>query len=277
MELTARVVVDHVSVGHGDASVVNDVSFDAGAGTFVAVLGPNGCGKTTLISALVGLHPLTSGSVQLGGHTTDSTGRRRKAKGRALATSVALVSQAPSTTFPFSVIDMVLTGRLPYVGLFAGPGAGDLDVAHGALDRLGISHLAERTFTQLSGGERQMVLLARALAQETTILVLDEPTTYLDLANQERVLSTVRKLADEAELTVIAILHDPNHAVAYADQVLLMASVAGTSTPSTVEWGPPAVALTPASMRAAYGIDVDVIRSQGHRLVVPRRAHAPRS
>ena len=271
MELTARVVVDHVSVGHGDVAVVNDVSFDAGAGTFVAVLGPNGCGKTTLISALVGLHPLTAGSVRLGEHTAGPTSRRRTLKSGTLAKSVALVSQAQSTTFPFSVIDMVLTGRLPYVGLFSGPGSNDLDVALGALDRLAISHLAERTFTQLSGGDRQMVLLARALAQETNILVLDEPTTYLDLANQERVLCTVRKLADEAELTVIAILHDPNHALAFADQVLLMATVAGTTKPSMVEWGPPAAALTPASMRAAYGIDVEVIHNQGRGLVVPRR------
>ena len=235
------------------------------------MLGPNGCGKTTLISALVGLHPLMAGSVRIGTHTTGPTRRRRKTRTGALATSVALVSQAPSTTFPFSVIDMVTTGRLPYVSLFAGPGTNDLDVAHGALSRLGISHLAERTFTQLSGGERQMVLLARALAQETTILVLDEPTTYLDLANQERVLSTARKLADEAELTVIAILHDPNHAFAFADQVLLLSNVAGTTTPSTIEWGPPATALTPASMRAAYGIDVDVVHGRGHALVVPRR------
>lgn len=273
MELIADVVVDHVSVGHGSTTVVNDVSFQAAPGTFVAVLGPNGCGKTTLISALVGLHPLLAGSVRIGTHTAAPTRRRRMAPTGALAKSVALVSQAPSTTFPFSVIDMVLTGRLPYVSLFAGPGSNDLDVAHGALDRLGVAHLAERTFTQLSGGERQMILLARALAQETSILILDEPTTYLDLANQERVLSTVRKLTDEAQLTVIAILHDPNHAFAFADQVLLMSTVAGTNAPSMVEWGPPAAALTSASMRAAYGIDVDVVRGRGHQLVVPRRDH----
>lgn len=271
MELSVDVSVERVSVGHGPVPVVNDVSFQARRGEFVAVLGPNGCGKTTLISAVLGLHPLTAGSVGIGAHISGPTRRRRTSDSRALATSVALVSQAPSTTFPFTVVDMVLTGRLPYISLFASPGAHDLDIAHRALSRLGVSHLADRTFTQLSGGERQMVLLARALAQETKILVLDEPTTYLDVANQERVLSTVRELADDEGLTVIAILHDPNHAFAFADQVLLLANVAGTEAPSTIEWGPPATALTPASMRAAYGIDVEVVRGSTHDLVVPRR------
>jgi len=250
-----EIVVSNVSAGYRSRLVIKDVSFTVATGQFCALLGPNGSGKTTLLSVIDGLLAPAAGSVTFDGKTLTEHrhGRRR----------VAFVSQAHRTTFPFAVRDVVLTGRLPYVGVFAQPGRQDVEIAEAALNRLGISDLIQRPYTELSGGERQLVLIARALAQQPSVMLLDEPTSYLDLANQHRVLTAVREFVAEG-ITVLASLHDLNHALGWADQAVLLAP-GGT----VLATGPPVDVLTPTNVATAYGQAVDVLTVAGRTVVLP--------
>ena len=168
-----------------------------------AILGPNGRGKTTLLKVLLGLLTVKSGTFNIVGN-------------------MALVPQLFQVTFAFTVLDMVLMGRVKKIGLFGRPGKADVDAAMTALGRFGIADLAERSFYRLSGGQRQLVILARALVAEADILVLDEPTSALDLKNQALVLQWMERLAKEDGLTIIFTTHHPHHALAVADTALLM-------------------------------------------------------
>ena len=143
-----------------------------------------------------------------------------------LSRIVASVAQVQRTTFPFSVLDILLTGRMPYVSIFASPRESDVRICRDVLDRFGIRHLEQQPITRLSGGERQLVMIARALAQEPRVLLLDEPTTYLDLRNQVRVLETIGHLARSQDVTVLMTIHEPNQAFAYADAVVLLRKLA---------------------------------------------------
>ncbi len=194
---------------------------------------------------------------------------------------MASVAQAQRTTFPFSVLDILLTGRLPYVSTFASPGAADVRICREALDRFGIRHLEHKPITRLSGGERQLVMIARALAQEPQVLLLDEPTTYLDLHNQVLVLEAIRGLAGIRGLTVLMTIHDPNQALAHADGAVLLRrlSVPEGIDPATaaqrdhassvIASGDPLAVLTPANVHEAYGVGVEVIEHAQRRLLVP--------
>jgi len=171
-------------------------------GSVFAILGPNGRGKTTLLNVLLGLLKPT-GTLRISGH-------------------MALVPQLFQVTFAFTVLDMVLMGRAKKIGLFGKPSKKDIDAAMQALERFGIDDLAERSFYRLSGGQRQLVILARALVAGASILILDEPTSALDLKNQALVLHWMERLAKKEGLTVIFTTHHPHHALAVADNVLLM-------------------------------------------------------
>jgi len=172
-------------------------------GKVLAVLGPNGCGKTTLLKLLIGALTPREGSLRV--------------KGR-----VAFVPQLFQVSFPYSVLDMVLMGRAHRVGLFSSPSAKDEKAALEALDKLGLAGLAGRPFEELSGGQRQLVIFARALATEAGILVLDEPTSALDLRNQGIMLEWIRRLSRAEGLSVVITTHHPHHAHAVADTTMLM-------------------------------------------------------
>jgi iron complex transport system ATP-binding protein len=198
-----------------------------------------------------------------------------------LSRLVASVAQGQRTTFPFSVLDILLTGRMPYVSTFASPREADVQICRDVLDRFGIGHLEQQPITRLSGGERQLVMIARALAQEPRVLLLDEPTTYLDLRNQVRVLETIRHLAHSQDVTVLMTIHEPNQAFAYADAVVLLrklavldgvdpASVVGRQhDTSVIAAGDAESVLTAEHVREAYGVDVDLIEHAQRRLLVP--------
>jgi iron complex transport system ATP-binding protein len=172
-------------------------------GAVAAVLGPNGRGKTTLLRNLLGVLPPSEGRVAVQGR-------------------LAFVPQLFEASFDYTVLDMVLMGRARQIGVFSQPSAQDREVAMRMLERVGQHDLAQRNFSQLSGGQRQLVIFARALAAEADILVLDEPTSSLDLKNQALVLDWIQRLATELRLTVIFTTHHPHHALAVADEVLLM-------------------------------------------------------
>lgn len=195
------------------------------------MLGPNGCGKTTLLRVIGKLIAPTTGQVRVMGR---DVGRTSQAE---LSKIVASVAQVHGTTFPFSVLEVLLTGRMPYVSVFASPDKDDVRFCQEVLDWFGIRHLERKSISLLSGGERQLVMIARALAQEPRLLLVDEPTTYLDLRNKVTVLDTIRRLARAQDLTVLMTIHDPNEAFAYADQAVLLRKLAAHDgvDPATVD------------------------------------------
>jgi iron complex transport system ATP-binding protein len=267
--------VEHVSAGYGGSPVLLDVSFGVHRGEVLAMLGPNGCGKTTLLRIIGKLLPATGGGVRVAGRDIGSMSQAQ------LSRLVASVAQGQRTTFPFSVLDILLTGRMPYVSTFASPRESDIRVCRDVMDRFGIRHLEQQPVTRLSGGERQLVMIARALAQEPRVLLLDEPTTYLDLRNQVRVLETIRHLARSQDVTVLMTIHEPNQAFAYADAAVLLrklavlegvdpASVVGRQPDtSVIAAGDAESVLTAEHVREAYGVEVDLIEHAHRRLIVP--------
>ena len=203
-----------VGVTLGGAQILAGVDLAVGAGEWVNVIGPNGAGKTTLLRAVLGL-------VDHNGIIT--MGELPSTDARARARALAYVAQTPVIPPGVPVVDYVLLGRTPHRGIFRGDSAGDLEIAADVLDRLDLHGFAEREINSLSGGERQRVVMARALVQESAILLLDEPTTALDLGHQQDVLDLVEGLRRERGLTVLATLHDLTLAARYGDRIAVLA------------------------------------------------------
>ena len=233
-----------------------DVSLDVPAGARVAILGPNGSGKTTLLHVLLGLLPPGAGTLLVDGKPPSAYSRR------ALSRIIGLVPQNEHIPFDFTLLDYVLLGRAPYLGPLELPGAADLDVAREALGAVGLRSHRHRPVTALSGGERQLAMIARALAQAPRILLLDEPTAHLDLANCRAVQQVLGKLASQG-VTVVFSTHDPHVAAGMADRAVLLR--AGRLLAA----GPLAAVFTPERLSATYGIAVQVVSCGPHRLVIP--------
>jgi iron complex transport system ATP-binding protein len=204
-----------LTIGYGERVVGRDLDIALEQGEVLALLGPNGGGKTTLLKTLLGLLSAQAGEVHLGAKRLSEFSIRARAR------VIAYVPQVHAGTFAFTVETVVLMGRTAHGSLFSGPSANDRKVAADVLERFGISALRERPYTEISGGERQLVLLARALAQEPRFVVLDEPTASLDFGNQGKVLREMRALAASG-LGVLFTTHDPNHALRAADRAFLL-------------------------------------------------------
>jgi iron complex transport system ATP-binding protein len=236
------------------------LSFGVDAGEIVCILGPNGGGKTTLFRTLTGLLPALGGEIRLLSDALSSLDRA------AIARRVAVVPQSHQIVFPFAVEDFVLMGRTAHLPLFATPGRADRAAARAALEELGIAHLATRSYNAISGGERQLVLFARALAQAPRAIVLDEPTASLDFGNQVKVLQMLRGLAARG-LAVLISTHDPDHAFLVADRALLLHGGAFAAA------GAPRDAITPATLRLLYGVEAEIAElPDGRAVCVPRVA-----
>lgn len=207
--------VKDLHAGYGKKEIVHGISFGADAGEFVCVVGSNGCGKTTTLKSLLGLLKPFSGSVAVDGR--DALAMNEKER----AAYFAYIPQAHMPPFPFSVADVVLLGRTPYINRLARVTAKDRMIAYRALECVGIEHLAQRTYTHLSGGQQQLVLIARALAQEPRVLVMDEPTASLDFGNQQMVLRQMKELSSTGT-AVLMVTHDPGHALFCASRVVAM-------------------------------------------------------
>ena len=262
----SAVRLDRVSVRLDGQEVVRQVSLTVKAGEWVTVIGPNGAGKTTVLRAVGGLVPY-SGGIELFGRPA------RELPGRERARLVATVPQTPAVPAGMAVLDYVLLGRTPYISALGRESAADLAVVADVLDRLDLAGFAGRRLESLSGGERQRVFLARALAQGATLLLLDEPTTALDIGHQQEVLELVDQLrCDSAApggsrpaLTVLATMHDLSIAGEYADRMVLMADGRVVAT------GPPREVLTEQLLGEHYRARIRVIDGAQGPLVVPIR------
>jgi iron complex transport system ATP-binding protein len=241
---------NQLSYGFPGRTIGSGIDFSLAPGEVLCLLGPNGGGKTTLMRTLLGLLPAHAGAVRLNRRALAETPRQE------IARQLGYVPQAHAGAFAYSVREMVLMGRTAHLSLFSAPTVRDREAAEKAIDTLGIGHLADRAFTEISGGERQLALIARALAQEPQALVMDEPTSSLDYGNQVRVLSQVRGLAARG-IAVLMSSHQPDHALQCADRALLLAEG------RVVALGPPRDVITPASLRQLYGVNVRIVEAPG--------------
>jgi iron complex transport system ATP-binding protein len=256
----------NLRAGYPGVPVLAGISLDVGSGEVLAIVGPNGAGKSTLLRVLAGALSPWAGTVAIGGRPLDSYERR------ALARIVASVGQENAVAFSFTVLEVVLMGRAPHLGAFRFESQRDLEIAHAALERVGMLALAGRHIQELSGGERKRVFLARALAQEPRIALLDEPTAFLDLKHVAEIFSCLRELAATRGLAVIATLHDLNVAALYADRVLLLKDGAA------IACGTPDEVLTADNLRRVYETPVFVGRnpSTGGLMILPAGSPANR-
>jgi iron complex transport system ATP-binding protein len=242
-----EITVDSVSFGYDPAQpVLRDVSFTVQRGEFLAFVGPNGSGKTTLLRLLDRIYIPQKGIIALGGEPLTKLSRA------AIARRISFVPQDNSVQFPFTVEEIVLMGRSPHTRGLAFENARDREIARAMMKLTDIENLAGHPVTDLSGGERQRVFIARALAQEPEIILLDEPNAHLDIAHQVEVFTLLRKLNTGSGLTVVSVSHDLNLAAAFSDRVAMM--VRGT----IAAIGPPADVLTADRIHAVFGIPVIV-------------------
>jgi iron complex transport system ATP-binding protein len=248
-----------VRAGGESTFALRDVSVAVAPGSLTALLGPNGCGKTTLLKLLSGVIAPHTGEVTLAGQRLAGMPRRE------IARRVAVVPQETHPAFDFTALEMVLMGRHPHLGAFQLEGPDDLRIASQALTATGTAHLAERTYMTLSGGEKQRVIIASALAQAADILLLDEPTASLDLGYQLEIAALLSGLNRERGVTMVLATHDLNLAASICDTVVLVREGRVLAT------GPTREVLTTPMIRQLYGVDADVLfhPRAGHLTVVP--------
>lgn len=239
------VEVKNLHFSYGEREVLHDVSFKAEAGEFLSILGPNGVGKSTLFRCVLGLLRDYTGSITVEGRDARSLSIRESAK------LIAYIPQSSHPAFNYSVRDIVLMGTTSGLGTFSTPKKEDVRRVDEALERTGISELAERCFHRISGGERQLALIARALVQRAPVLMLDEPTASLDFGNQLLVLNCARELAREG-YTVIQTTHNPEQSYMFSDRILALRGG------EVLTEGKPGDVLTPDMMQRLYGVEVEV-------------------
>lgn len=249
----ALIEVKNAAFAYENDNIFENINFKLDKGQVLCLLGPNGCGKTTLLDCILGLLRLNSGGIFLNDKNIDSL------KPHEIARSIAYVPQIHEKTFPYTVIDVVLMGRAAYTTLFSSPSSEDIAIAEKALEQVGIIKLKDRPYTQLSGGEGQLVMLARALTQKAPVLIMDEPTAHLDFKHELNVLETIIKLVKETDLSIIMATHFPNHALCFENNNI-NTKVAMINRKEFGAFGLPSEVLCEENMRKIFHINSKVIK-----------------
>ena len=237
--------ISHLSFSYGNHEVLHDITCDIPDGTLVNVLGPNGVGKSTLFRCILGLNHHYTGTILVNGKDSRTLSTKERAK------EISYIPQSHTPTYGYEVLDVVLMSTSADLGLLQSPGKKQLDCAYEALERVGVAHLASRPYTEISGGEQQLVLIARAIAQHAKTIIMDEPTSALDYGNTVRVLSCVRQLAKDG-LSVVQSTHQPDHAFLYSDKTLVILDG------KIKAYGTPKETITNELISDLYGIEVEV-------------------
>jgi iron complex transport system ATP-binding protein len=240
-----RLEIKNAVCGYGSKTVIDNISVRVKSGEILCLLGPNGVGKTTFFKTILGFLNLKSGEILLDGENVRSWSRKRFAK------TIGYVPQVHTPPFPFSVLDVVVMGRTAHLGTFESPSKNDLKLAEEALQILGVGFLGDRIYTEISGGERQMVLIARALVQQPEILIMDEPTSNLDFGNQVRVLEQINSLVQRG-MGVVMTSHFPDHAFLCSGKVALM------KRNNEFLFGNAEEVITEENLYSAYGVHVKI-------------------
>ena len=255
--------VQNLTFSYADHTVLEDVSFDVDRGEFLSLLGPNGVGKSTLFRCMLGTLTGYRGRVLVEGQEIRTLPQSQRAR------RIAYIPQIHRPTFGYTVLDTVLMGTTRHLSPFAAPKQTQMEAALDALDRVGVSALSDRSFAHLSGGEQQLVLIARALAQQSDILIMDEPTSALDYGNQLRVLQQVRALSREG-YTVLLSTHNPQHALTFADRLLALEGH------RVAALGPCRQAMTPALLERLYHMEARIVETEQGPVLLPlRRKETP--
>lgn len=236
-----------LSCGYGTRTVLADIGFSLSAGEILYLLGPNGVGKTTLFKTILRQLPAIAGQIRICGEDVGSWHTAR------FAAMVGYVPQAHTPPFPFRVFEVAAMGRAAHFSAFGGPSRRDYELAEASLQTLGIVHLRDRPYTDISGGERQLVLVARALAQQPRLMVMDEPTSNLDFGNQVAVLDEIQALVESQDIAVIITSHDPNHALRYGSKV------AAIKRGGAIAVGKPEIVITEDYLLATYGVATSIV------------------
>lgn len=245
---------NNISFSYENNEIFKDVSFTIEKGDVLTILGPNGTGKTTLIKCLNGINKIDSGEILINGENI------RELSYKEISHHIGYIPQQHNSTFPFTVLDVVIMGRAPYINLTETPTKEDEEIALNSLKNLGIIQLKDKEYTKLSGGERQLVFLARILAQQPDILILDEPTSHLDFGNQIKFLEIIEKLA-ELGLSIIMSSHFPDHAFLSSNKVAIM------KNKRFIDYGTPNEVLNEDNLKKAYEINVKILELDNERKI----------
>lgn len=247
--------IKNLSFSYGRHEVLHDMSLSIPDATLVNVLGPNGVGKSTLFRCILGLNGRYEGSIFVNGKDMRTLSVKERAR------EISYIPQSHAPVYDYEVIDVVLMSTGTDLGMLRSPGRRHIERAYAALERIGIEYLAHRTYTQISGGEQQLVLIARALAQDARTIIMDEPTSALDYGNTVRVLSCVRQLAREG-LSIVQSTHQPDQAFLYSDKTLVI------NDGRVFAYGDPKDVITKELVSAIYGVNVEVNSLYGDKVRV---------
>ncbi|HOC52393.1 MAG TPA: ABC transporter ATP-binding protein [Caldisericia bacterium] len=254
-----KIIIKDLNFGYYDTEIFRNFSLEIDEGEILTILGPNGSGKTTLLKLIQKIILPKSGDIIISGKNINNL------TNKALSKSTSFVPQIHNQTFPYRVIDFVLMGRNPYINDYSIPKEEDIEIANKVLEEMGLYYLKDRPYTDISGGELRLVLIARGIVQNTEILLLDEPTAFLDFKNQLIVLETIKELKEKKKLTVIMTLHNPNEAYKYSDKILLI------KKGEVISYGKPIDVINDENLKKVYSVDVEIVRYNGETIIYAKK------
>jgi iron complex transport system ATP-binding protein len=251
----AVIQIKHLYFAYDNNDVLSEINMRVRSEEIVTLLGPNGSGKSTLLKCIYGILKPKEGSIQIDDRDLFNFSHSE------LARILGGIPQHHYPTFPFKVVDIVVMGRTPFLSMFSSPSDRDYEYAEDILQNLDILNLKEHRYTEISGGERQLALIARTLMQNPKVLLLDEPVTHLDLKNKAKVLGTIKRIAKEKHLTIVATLHDPNDAIMFSDRIALI------KKGQILEYGKPQEIVNEANLQHLYDMTLKVVKQDDINLV----------